>query len=173
MKRAEQSNYPPPPQRSAAHERLGAFVGRWHAGGQSYGRDQDPGDPKGNAEPWVSDEITAWHPGGFFLIQDETARTGDAPFMTHAVIGYDEAADCYVAHAFENHGHYRRYEVRVDGRVWTFDSGTERARIEFSEDGNRQDVCWEWRPVGDVWQPLCDRVNVRVGTDQPEKAAER
>jgi len=37
----------------------------------------------------------------------------------------------------------------------------ERARIQFSEDGDRQTVLWEWRPFDDEWQPLCDRVNIR------------
>jgi hypothetical protein len=37
---------------------------------------------------------------------------------------------------------------------------TERARIEFSEDGRQQMITWEWRPR-DQWLPLCDRVAVR------------
>jgi hypothetical protein len=69
----------------------------------------------------------------------------------------------YISHAFENHGHYRRYGVAVDGNVWTLSGDLERCRIKFSEEGNRQTVSWEWRAVGDQWLPLCDRVNVRVG----------
>lgn len=54
------------------------------------------------------------------------------------------------------------YDVRVDGQVWTFTGGTERARIEFSPDGRKQTINWEWRPK-DVWLPLCDRTANRVG----------
>lgn len=78
------------------------------------------------------------------------------------MLGYDAEAGHYTSHAFENHGHYRRYTIRVDGNVWTWSGDTERCRIEFSEDGNRQTVSWEWRPVDDEWLPLCDRVNTRV-----------
>ena len=61
----------------------------------------------------------------------------------------------------ENQGHERRYEVHVDGRSWTFDGATERARIEFSADGRSQRVVWEWKPR-ERWLPLCDRTAVRV-----------
>jgi hypothetical protein len=32
--------------------------------------------------------------------------------------------------------------VTVDGNVWTFSGETERARIEFSDDGRRQTITW-------------------------------
>jgi hypothetical protein len=155
-------NYGPPPVRGSEHECLGVFVGKWHAEGRSYGRSQDRHNPLTSAELWVSDEVTAWHPGKFFIVQREDAMTGPAPFATHGVIGHDPQAGAYVAHTFENHGFYRRYGVRVDGRIWTFTGDTERARIEFSEDGREQSVAWEWRPVDNEWLPLCDRTNVRV-----------
>jgi hypothetical protein len=156
-------NYGTPPQRGRAHERLGAFVGKWHAEGESYGGPrQNRKDPKANAERWVSDEVTEWHPGQFFVVQREDATIGSGSLITHAVLGYDAEAGHYISHAFENHGHYRRYIVRVDGNVWTLSGDTERCRIEFSEDGNHQTVSWEWRPVDDEWLPLCARVNARV-----------
>jgi len=138
-------------------------VGKWHAEGKSFGNNQDPNAPRAAAEPWVSDEVTEWHPGKFFLVQREDAKTGGAPLVTHALIGYDQERGEYFAHAVENHGFYRRYTMRVEGRVWTLHSSTERARIEFSEDGTRQTVSWEWRPRDDAWLPLCERTNVRVG----------
>ena len=156
-------NYGPPPVQGPPYERLGAFVGRWHAEGQSYGQDQDRNHPRAAPQPWVSEEVTEWHPGRFFVVQREDARTGSDSLITHAVIGYDAETGEYVAHAFENHGHYNRYVGQVDGRTWTFSGERERVRIEFSEDGRRQDVRWEWRPHDDEWLPLCDRTNVRVG----------
>jgi hypothetical protein len=148
-------NYGPAPVRGAQHDKLEMFVGRWHAEGRSFGAD--------TADPWVSDEVTEWHPGKFFVVMREDARIGSSSTLnTHAVWGWDEAAGEYFAHTFENHGHCRRYRVRVDGRAWTLTGTTERARIEFSEDGNRQTVTWEWRPKDDRWVPLCERTNVRV-----------
>ena len=43
-------NYGPPPVQSPEHERLGSFIGTWHAEGQSYGQNQDRKDPRGGSE---------------------------------------------------------------------------------------------------------------------------
>ncbi len=148
-------NYGPPPVRGERQEKLEPFVGRWHADGTSFSA--------GTAEPWVSDETTEWHPGKFFVLQREDAKIGASlRLITHAVIGWDEVVGDYFAATFENHGFHRRYAVRLDGRVWTFTGSTERARVAFSEDDQRQTVTWEWRPRDDRWVPLCERINVRV-----------
>jgi len=76
-------------------------------------------------------------------------------------MGCDDEAGRYFARSFENHGFYRHYEVAVQGRVWTINGETERARIEFSDDGSQQTITWEWRPK-DVWLPLCDRVATKL-----------
>lgn len=157
-------NYGPPPEHGPIYERLGVFVGKWHATGKSYGGgDQDEKNPRASTQAWVSDEITNWHPGKFFLIQHEDANVGTSSLITHAIIGYDPASGEYFAHAVENHGYYRKYAVSVAGRIWTFASATERARMEFSADGSNQQVLWEWRPRGDKWLPLCERTNMRTG----------
>jgi len=156
-------NYGPPPVRGPEHERLNVFVGKWHAEGESYGQNQDPDNPRAAPQRWTSDEVTEWHPGGFFVIQREDARTGSAPLITHAIIGYDPESRAYFVHAFENHGYHNTYRGQVNGRVWTFSGERERVRIEFSEDGKTQSVSWEWRPRDDKWLPLCDRTNVRIG----------
>lgn len=155
-------NYGPPPVRGPEHERLSVFIGKWHAEGQSFGNQQNRQRPREHAQRWISEETTVWHPGRFFVLQHEEATVGSRSLITDAVLGYDAQSGHYVAHAFENHGHYRRYVVRVDGRIWTFNGDTERARIEFSDDGNKQLVVWEWRPVDDDWLPLCERTNARV-----------
>lgn len=150
-----------PPTRGAQHEALGAFLGRWKAQGKSYGSPmQREDDPRSAAEPWASTHTGRWHTGEFFLIQDERATTGANAFDTVSVMGVDAGAGRYFARSFENHGFYRRYDVAVDGHVWTLTGETERARIEFSGDGRTQTVTWEWQPK-DRWLPLCDRVAVR------------
>ena len=155
-------NYGPPPVHGPEHERLGAFIGKWHAEGQSYAQNQDRKNPRAAAQPWISDEVTEWHPGRFVVIQREDARIGSDALITHSVIGYEPQAREYIAHAFENHGHHNRYVGRADGRTWTFTGDRERVRIVFSEDGRTQTVTWEWRPHDDEWLPLCDRTNIRV-----------
>ena len=158
----EPTNYGEPPRLGPEHERLGVFAGTWRAEGTSYGADQDPAAPRANGAAWTSEETVRFLDGGFFLISNERAMVGSDLLVTHAIIGWDKAGGHYVSHAAENHGHYRRYEIGVSGQVWTFGSGTERARIEFSEDGTCQTVFWEWRPNGDRWLPLCERVNRRI-----------
>ena len=149
------------PDRGPQHDALEPFVGEWKAEGESFGgADQDAKDPRGSPTPWISTQSARWHTGKFFLIQDERAQV-NGPFDTLSVMGWDAEGDCYFARSFENHGFYRNYEMTVEGNVWTISGKTERARIEFSDDGKRQTIAWEWRRK-DAWLPLCDRVAVRL-----------
>ena len=151
------------PKRGPEHERLRAFLGRWHAEGQSYGAGQSQADPRGSVERWVSDETCEWLPGEFFIVQTWDAMTGANAFKGLAIIGYDPETATYVTRSFENHGFFREYVTRIEGNVWTFTGDTERARVEFSDNGDTQEIKWEWRPDGKTWLPLCDRKAVRVG----------
>ncbi len=149
------------PQRTAAHEALAAFLGKWTAHGTSFGgTDQNRDDPKANAQAWVSTHDAAWHTGKFFIIQDERADIAGDRFDTLSIIGVDEDGS-YFSRSVENHGFYRDYKVTREGDRWQFDGLTERAAVTFTNEGTRQDWKWEWKPV-DRWLPLCDRVAVRV-----------
>jgi hypothetical protein len=156
-----------PPQRTYRHGARAVFLGDWRATGQSFGdKDQHKDAPRAKPTPWTSTPTARWHTGEFFLVQDERATVG-APFDTLSVMGWDEQAQIYFARSFENHGFYRHYDVTVEGRIWTLTGATERARIEFSEDGATQMITWEWKP-DDAWLPLCDRVATKtVSTDHP------
>jgi WD40 repeat protein len=150
-----------PGERGAPHEALEVFLGEWKAEGHAYAAgDQDSRDPKKNPTPWTSTHTARWHTGKFFLIQDERAQVA-GPFDTVSIMGWDADTGSYFASSFENHGYYRLYDVRVDGKMWTFTGDTERARIEFSPDGRKQTIAWEWRPK-DVWLPLCDRTATKT-----------
>src|SRR5215217_8028245 len=151
-----------PPQRGPAHEALSVFLGEWRAEGRSFGDSEQPnGAPRAQPAPWKSTHTGRWHTGRFFLIQDERAVTGAAPFDTLSILGWDADRGCHFARTFENHGFQRCYDVTVDGRVWTFSGATERARIVFSDDGATQTITWEWRPEAG-WLPLCDRIATKV-----------
>lgn len=152
---------PETPIRDAHHEALQVFVGEWNADGQSFGGPgQDAHNPRARATPWTSTHTASWHTGGFFLVQDERAQV-DGPFDTLSIMGWDSSTTRYFARSFENHGYTRVYEVTVEGRVWTFNGETERARIEFSDEGRQQTIRWEWCPRN-AWLPLCDRVAVKI-----------
>lgn len=150
-----------PPVRGAPHEALEVFVGDWKAEGLSFGGpNQDPRNPRGNPARWTSTHSARWHTGRFFVIQDERAQV-DGPFDTLSVMGWDADAGRHFALTFENHGFFRHYDMTAEGNVWTMSGPTERARIEFSGDGRRQTIHWEWRPQ-DAWLPLCERVATKV-----------
>ena len=151
------------PTRSAAHERLGVFLGTWIAEGSSYAAGQAKDAPRGAVEKWVSDETFEWLPGQFFLLQRWDAMTGANAFKGMAVISYDPATTAYTTRSYENHGFVRDYITRVDGDVWSFGGDTERARVEFADGGKTQKIAWEWRRPGEDWLPLCDRVARRIG----------
>jgi len=149
------------PVRSPLHDALDLFVGQWRAEGFAYGSTQQSiAAPKANARPWKSTHSARWYSGRFFLLQDEKAHAGADPLDTLCVMGVDAQTGRLFALSFENRGHERRYDVRVDGRRWTFEGASERALIDFSADGRTQRIVWEWKPRG-RWLPLCERTAVR------------
>ena len=157
----KQDRSPPTPKPGAQHAALEVFLGEWKAEGLSFGGpNQDARNPRGNTTRWISTHVARWHTGKFFLIQDEHAEIEGA-FDTLSVFGWDDRAEQYFARTFENHGYYRHYDVTVKDEVWKINGETERARVEFSEDGKRQIISWEWRP-NNVWLPLCDRVATKL-----------
>ena len=158
-----------PPKRGTKHDALAVFLGEWQAQGTSFGSaNQDPNNPKRNGFPWKSTLSVRWHTGQFYLIHDERAQSGGV-FDTISVLGVDARTGRYFAQSFENHGFERRYALSVDGKVWTFSGATERATIEFSEDGRTQAISWEWKPK-DQWLALCDREAKRVAPEPARMA---
>lgn len=150
------------PVRGSAHDALSVFLGEWRAEGMSFGGTDHLGDdPKANGVPWVSTHSAHWHTGEFFLIQDERAQLVGKPFDTLSVLGVDPETGGYFARTFENHGFYRHYQLTRDWNVWSLTGKTERARIEFFDDGRTQAIAWEWQPDGQ-WLPLCDRTALRI-----------
>ncbi len=154
-----------PPERVSQHNALEVFLGHWQAEGQSFGGPgQDVHDPRAKPTPWTSTHSARWHSGNFFLLQDERARV-DGPFDTLSVMGWDDDEGRYFARTFDNHGFYRNYPMTVEGNVWTMSGRTERARIEFSADGERQTITWEWCVEGYVAaavRPRCHQGVIRT-----------
>ena len=136
------------------HERLGVWIGEWRAEGTNYAAD-------GAKSPWLSDESVEWLAGRFFVVQRWNEHGSAEPFIGLGVMGYDSETKRYFTRSFENHGFYRHYDMTIDGNHWTLDGATERARVEFADDGNTQRIHWEFKPQ-DKWLPLCDRVARRM-----------
>jgi hypothetical protein len=151
------------PQLTARHNALSIFLGEWSAEGWSYGNpNQSATEPTAIRDRWNSTHTARFHTGDFFLIQDERATIGPnaVPFDTISIMGVDPATGNFFAHTVENHGYFRRYDVTVEGLVWTFDGAAERARVVFSEDRRKQTITWEWKKAG-KWLPLCDRIGTK------------
>lgn len=152
------------PIRGHAHDALSVFLGEWQADGLSYGgTDQSGPDPKANGVRWSSTHTARWHTGKFFMVQDERALIDGQPFDTLSIMGV-EGIGAQFARTFENHGFYRHYGLSVDDRTWVLEGETERARTVFDASGDTQTITWEWLRDG-TWLPLCDRVALRIGSD--------
>lgn len=63
------------------------FLGQWTASGTAFGATDPSEGPRSNGQEWQSTHRALWHTGNFFLIQDERAFVGGAPFDTLAVMG--------------------------------------------------------------------------------------
>jgi hypothetical protein len=148
---------------TAPHERLDVFIGKWRAEGDSFAVGQTIEKPRGTTEKWLSNETYEWLPGQFFIMQRWDAMTGANLFQGIAIVNWDNSNQHYVTRSYENHGFVRDYVTHVDGKIWTFIGDTERARVEFTNGNNTQNIAWEWRKPGEDWLPLCDRVAKRVG----------
>ena len=147
------------PKPSAAHKRLEAFIGTWHAEGTSYGGGaQDAADPRATGVPWISDESYEWLPGGFFVLHRWAAQS----FKGAEIMGYDESEGGYFTRMFDNAGHHPEYRANVDGNVWSFTKAQSRATVTVKEGGNEMTFNWEWKNGGRKWLPLCDRVAMRT-----------
>ncbi len=149
------------PTRTRTHDDLAVFLGDWHAVGTSYaGTDQTGADPRAGGVPWESTQTAHWHPGEFYLVQDERAVVGGVRFETLAVLGVDESGTAFTR-TFDNLGFSNRYDLTHDHATWWITGPSERATIVLSEDARVQTITWEWKPE-DTWLPLCDQVATRV-----------
>jgi hypothetical protein len=111
-------------------DRLAPFIGEWAVASS------------------LSDDLgTAtfeWILGGRFMVQRVEIAHPDAP-DSFAILGYED--DGYVQHYFDSRGVVRRYEMSLEGGVWTLwrdEPGfAQRWTGTFSDDGNTIAGAWE------------------------------
>jgi hypothetical protein len=145
---------------SAARARpraLGVFLGDWRAEGRSYGE----GAPRAKPATWKSTHTGRWHTGQFFLIQDERAVTGAAPFDTLSIIGWDAERGCYFARTFRQpripallRRDRRRPGLDFLGRDRTCPHRLQRRRRDTDDHLGMA--------AGEGWLPLCDPIAMKV-----------
>jgi hypothetical protein len=149
------------PEPSLSHQLLDMFVGEWQATGQSWGEGQRQGDPNASAVAWTSTESYEWLPGRFFLLHRWDAMVGERVFRGTEILGHDNGLGGYFSRCFDDAGSHPEYGAYVDENIWTFTGRWTRAKVTFTEAGNRMRCYWEWRNEHD-WLPLHDRVATRV-----------
>lgn len=161
MTESSKASLPAP---TAAHRRLDAFIGDWHAEGTSFGEGQDAADPRAAGVPWTSDESYEWLPGNFFVLHRWDAMVGKREFKGTEIIGYDKDEGGYFTRLFDNADNHPEYRATVDQDTWTFSEPQTRATVTVQHGGDKMTFNWEWKNGGRNWLPLCDRVAVRRST---------
>jgi hypothetical protein len=136
-------------------KQLEVFLGSWKADGEAK-----PGSPE--AGRMRTADTYEWYHGGFFMIDRGELRVDDNEPDKHVwMFGFDPSTGLYPIHAFDSRGNYRLYQASVENRTWTFTGEWERARIVFSEDGQRFTADWEFTVDGSRWAPLCHITAIR------------
>ena len=141
---------------------LDVFVGKWHAEGTAYGKEQTKEVPAENNDKWTSEESYEWLPGGFFLLHKWEARVGAQEFTGIEIIGYDAERKEYFTKMFDNGGNHPGYTVSTEKDEWKFTEEATRATATVSVDGSTITWKWEQKNNGGDWTPLCDRVATRI-----------
>jgi hypothetical protein len=140
-----------PRKRSAAHERLAVFCGKWTATGSLGGGAAKPSEGRTTTE----DEYK-WLEGQFFLHHRGVMHLKDQSLESTAIIGFDTPTGSYRLHQFDNFGYARVYEGQVNGDVWTFIGLHERVTYTFGPGKDELRIVWEQTKDGRKWENLCD-----------------
>jgi Protein of unknown function (DUF1579). len=140
------SNTPTQIKPGAGHKRLQVFVGKWNTKGQTKA------GAGGEAMIITGTDSYEWLPGGFFLLHQWEVRIGSEESKGIEVIGYDEKTRSYPTYSFDNQGNIGTYQASIHDGKWAFRSRSERATVQFSEDGNTITANWEHLD-GLNWQP--------------------
>jgi hypothetical protein len=146
-----------PRQVTSEHRKLDVFLGRWRVSGTT--------GLSAPAETRLSGEDSyEWLPGGFFMANrwHHHLDTGQELVGT-GVLGHLPEAPMFFAQSFDSLGHERRYDLSVEGRVWSYLGPWERATLEFADDGQSFTARWEMSRDGEGWTRLCDLKLTKLG----------
>lgn len=136
------------------HERLEAFVGRWHMEGRQLAGPVGPGATIDALQTYE------WLPGGQFLIHRLDGRIGDAPAACVEIIGFEPERRYYRAHTFYHNGQTNVWDIEHrNGRWLAFGDWTAgerclklRCTTTFDDDGKTMHGKWEHSTDGLSWQ---------------------
>jgi len=148
------------------HERLDAFVGKWHMEGQQLA------GPAGASAPISAMETYEWLPGGQFLIHRFDGHIGNTEAACIEIIGFEPERRCYRAHTFYNNGQVNVWDLEHRDGQWRllgdWNAGGRsmkvRCTMSFAPDGQTLRGKWEHSSDGSSWETFWD-VSARKVTD--------
>lgn len=140
------------------HERLDAFIGKWHMEGQQLA------GPAGPAASISALQTYEWLEGGQFLIHRFDGHVGDSPAACVEIIGFEPERRCYRAHTFYNNGQMNVWDIDLRGDQWRvlgdWNSGDRQMKVRctttFADDGQTMTSKWEHSSDGLRWQTFWD-----------------
>ncbi|MPY51902.1 hypothetical protein [Streptomyces acidicola] len=98
-------------------------------------------------------DVYEWAPGGFFVVHKAYGRIGEFDVGGVEVTGYDEVSGAYRSHCFDSQGNVTVSGLVARGDTWTYQGGTTRSTVEFSDDHRVQTVPHERTDDGTTYQP--------------------
>lgn len=147
--------------RSAALERLDAFIGVWS---------MEASFPHAPPTRVIGRTVFDWMQGGQFLVQRWEVPHPDAPDGI-AIIGLDPDSEAYSQHYFDSRGVARVYAMNFSDGVWKLlrDSPdftplnfSQHFTGTFSDDGNTIHGRWETSSDGSSWEHDFDLIYTKV-----------
>lgn len=142
----------------ADHERLDAFVGKWHMEGQQLA------GPAGPAASISAMQTYEWLPGGQFLIHRFDGHIGDSPAACIEIIGFESERRCYRAYTFYNNGQMNVWDIELRDGQWRllgdWNAGGKSLKVRctttFTDDGKTMHGKWEYSSDGSTWLTFWD-----------------
>ena len=132
------------------HRRLEIFIGRWNTEGITRATESIPSVRVNGTDTYE------WLEGGFFLIHHVDVNMGDDKIRAIEIVGYDDHIKKYPMNFFDSLGNSGTYMASVENGIWKFSGNSERATVQFSDDGNTMTALWEQQMENSKWQPWMD-----------------
>jgi hypothetical protein len=145
-----------PPQPSAEHRLLDAFVGTWTTEGHQL---EGAGGP---AATITATQTYEWLSGGFFLVHRFDGRVGSGDASCIEIIGYDSKTGSYPVHTFYNNGVTNQWQCHKNGGTWSLTGSWSgnlmqvRCTTVFQNHGDTMVSKWESSSDGATWRTFWD-----------------
>ena len=136
-------------------EKLAIFVGSWQVTGRDYTTSQEGSEISG-------EEVYEWLPGSPLLVNNWCRYVGEARRSGMGLIGIDFSHHAFSSQNIENVAYTRTYKIEPNPDNWVILGATERAFIEFNENGTQFIQKWECTSDGLNWTTMWQLEGTKV-----------